>query len=273
MIIGVSSCVELLDAPHHSVFDKYLDYVTQGLRATPLMIPCLGLRDSNFDSRKKRYSQMVERLDGVLLTGSPSNVEPKHYGADNLVLDDLGNVDFSKIDRDRDATTLPLILACIEQRVPLLGICRGMQEINVALGGSLYQALPTFEQRERHRAHPTGVFEEKYNDAHSVTFREGGQLKRAAESQGIMDKVFSVNSLHRQAVEELGQGLVIEAISDDGIIEAISLPSTEGRVFGVQWHPEWNYDSNIANSIILGEFQRQCTVRFNSTSEHLAAAG
>ncbi|MET0106402.1 MAG: gamma-glutamyl-gamma-aminobutyrate hydrolase family protein [Sedimenticola sp.] len=258
MIIGVSSCVEILDAPHHSVFDKYLDYVFDGLCAMPLMIPCMGLRDQNQAQRIARYRNMVKRLDGVLLTGSPTNVEPGHYGEADISVNEQGCPDQAAIDRDRDHTTLPLIQACIEEAVPLLGICRGMQEINVALGGTLYQALPSAEQIDTHRVKITGVFQEKYIESHSVTFAENGWLSQAARELGCEERALYVNSLHRQAIKQPADGVIVEAVSDDGIIEAIRAERQGCQIFAVQWHPEWNYDTNLPNQLVRNIFKQLC---------------
>ncbi|MEJ2042310.1 MAG: gamma-glutamyl-gamma-aminobutyrate hydrolase family protein [Reinekea sp.] len=261
MIIGVSSCVEILDAPHHSVFDKYLDYIVKGLGYSPLMIPCMGRRYKDTQTRASTLREVVKRLDGVLLTGSPSNVEPKKYGEENIVLDEKGNIDFSRIDLDRDSTTLPLVLACIEEKIPLMGICRGMQEINVALGGTLYQKLPTDEQIETHRVHITGVFEEKYIDSHKVVLQEGGILAQEYSKKNKTERVLDVNSLHRQAVNKLGSGLRVEAISKDGVVEAFSLNPELGDVIAVQWHPEWYYEVNKASDLVRNTFKKMCEKR------------
>ena len=261
MIIGVSSCVEILDAPHHSVFDKYLDYVAKGLGCSPLMIPCMGRRYKDTQTRVSVLREVVKKLDGVLLTGSPSNVEPKNYGEENIVLDEKGNIDSSRIDLDRDSTTLPLVQACLEEKIPIMGICRGMQEINVALGGTLYQKLPTDEQVETHRVHVTDIFEEKYIDSHKVVLQEGGILAEEYGKDETAEIVLRVNSLHRQAVNKLGAGLRVEAISEDGVVEAFSLDPAQGNVIAVQWHPEWYYEVNKASDLVRNTFKKMCEKR------------
>ncbi|GGX57574.1 gamma-glutamyl-gamma-aminobutyrate hydrolase family protein [Saccharospirillum salsuginis] len=269
MIIGVSSCVEILDAPHHSVFDKYLDYIVKGMGYSPLMIPCMGKRYTDTHTRYQALREMIKRLDGVLLTGSPSNVEPGNYGERNEVLDQDGNVDVSRIDLDRDSTTLPIVRICMDEGIPLFGICRGMQEINVALGGTLYQHLPIEKQVETHRVHKTDVFEEKYVGVHKITIEKGGVLEKELKRFSTAENELVVNSLHRQAVKELGTGLRIEAVSEDGVIEALSLDPRLGDVIAVQWHPEWYYEENIANNMVRRVFKEMCEKRYSKRSSRV----
>jgi putative glutamine amidotransferase len=208
------------DSSFHSVQDKYVDAAVLGAGAVPVLIPAIGDR--------LEVDALLDRLDGVLVTGSPSNVDPAHYGGPPPR---PGN----EADPARDATTLPLIRRAIARGVPLLAICRGMQELNVALGGTLHQHVHELPGRRDHRSDKTRPYAGRYEPVHPIALRPGGRL------QAVMGGAASlvVNSLHAQGVDRLAPGLVVEALAEDGTIEAVSLPDGPGWLLGVQWHPEW----------------------------------
>jgi putative glutamine amidotransferase len=190
-------------------------------------------------------SQLLGALDGLLFTGSPSNIEPYHYGG--LPLDN----DFN--DPIRDATTLPLIRAAVAQGVPVLGICRGFQEMNVAFGGSLYQKVHEQPQMLDHRDIGNTADEKYCRIAHSIHFAEHGLLQQWTGKTDAM-----VNSLHHQGVQELASQLTVEATAPDGLIEAFSVTNAPSFSFAVQWHPEWRHQENPLSQAIFQAFGRAC---------------
>jgi putative glutamine amidotransferase len=182
-----------------------------------------------------------------MLTGSASNVQAILYGQEVL------NLELPQ-DAARDATTLPLIRAAIKRGIPLLAICRGFQELNVALGGTLHQAVQEVPGMMDHRDSPLDPLEKQYGPAHRVHIAPGGKLARilggAAE---IM-----VNSLHGQGVDRLAPGLVAEATADDGLVEACSVSTAPGFTLAVQWHPEWQLAANRDSMKIFKAFGQAC---------------
>jgi putative glutamine amidotransferase len=213
------------DVRHFQLYDwhaapaTYLEAVISRSGATPLILPAFGSR-IDFDA-------VLDRVDGVVCTGSRSNVHPSLYGVE--ATEAMG-----PFDPERDATTLPLIRLAIERGVPLLCICRGLQELNVALGGSLLSEVQEHEGRMDHRAPDTDLQEARFAIRHPVTVTAGGCLGRIVGAGEI-----AVNSLHRQAINHLAPSLVVDAIAEDGTIEAVSVADAPGFVLGVQWHPEF----------------------------------
>ena len=196
-----------------------------------------------------RFDGSGDLADGLLLTGSPSNVHPSHF--DEGVHDPA-----LPLDVERDAWTLPLIPIALARGVPLLAICRGTQEANVALGGSLHQAVQQVAGFKDHRADDSRPAEQQYADSHSVMVEPGGVL-----AQVLDHKTFEVNSLHGQAVNRLAQGLRVEARSPDGVIEAFSKPDAPAFNLCVQWHPEWLAQHNAVSMQLLGAFGDACRLR------------
>ena len=181
-----------------------------------------------------------------MLTGSPSNVEPFHYqGPDSAPGTDH--------DPARDATTLPLLRAAIAAGVPVLGICRGFQEMNVAFGGSLHQSVHAVAGLNDHRENKDDDLDVQYAPSHSITLTQGGVLQRLAGGTNEA----RVNSLHGQGIERLGTGLTVEAIAPDGLIEAVSVSAARAFALGVQWHPEWKHGSDALSTAIFRAFGDQ----------------
>lgn len=219
-LIGVPACVHVpKELPVHQVTEKYITGVSKGAGGMPVLVPAIG---ADLD-----MAALVERLDGLMLTGSPSNVEPHHYDGEPSEAGTLH-------DPQRDATTLPLIRAAIDAGVPILAICRGHQELNVALGGTLHQRVHEVAGRIDHRSRKDVPIIERYEPAHPVKLAANGLLRRLFGADEV-----KVNSLHAQAIDRPAARLLVEAVAPDGTVEAVSL--IDGRAFcvGVQWHPEW----------------------------------
>lgn len=221
-VIALSSCVRTLAAEglnFHVAAEPYVDAVAEAAEALPLLIPALG--------RAIDADALLDAVDGVLLTGSLSNVHPRHYGR-------IDDEPCPPTDERRDATTLPLIRAAVARDVPMLAICRGLQEVNVALGGTLFPRLHEVTGRLDHRTHAT-LPEEQFAPAHEVMLVPEGQLHRLAGAPRL-----SVNSLHGQGIDRLAPGLAVEATAADGQIEAVRIIGCDFAI-GVQWHPEWSF--------------------------------
>ena len=237
MIVGIPACAKALaDMPFHQTPARYAQAVLGGVGALPVLIPPLG----------EQMLDLLKDLDGLLVPGSPSNVHPTHYNGG-----DSETPDFH--DLERDHTTLPLIRAAIAAGIPVLAICRGIQELNVVLGGSLHQRVHTLDGRTDHRGGP-GLHETRYGPKHSISV--SGSLARIVGTDSI-----EVNSAHGQALDRLGRGLVIEAQAPDGTIEAVAMPSAPGWLLGVQWHPEWAFATNPHSIAIFTAFGDACRSR------------
>ncbi|MGH6916572.1 MAG: gamma-glutamyl-gamma-aminobutyrate hydrolase family protein [Geminicoccaceae bacterium] len=242
-LIGVPACLMVDEGfGFHRVGDKYVMAVLDGAGGLPLLIPALGPRLD--------HAALLERLDGLLVTGSRSNVEPHHYGGPPAHADSPG-------DPARDATVLPLIRAALAAAVPLLAICRGIQELNVALGGTLHQEVHALAGRLDHRSDKSVAPQERYRDAHPVTLTPGGRLQALLDGAGEI----SVNSLHGQAIDRLAPGLVVEATAADGTIEAVSVAGAPAFALAVQWHPEWRVLDNPVSRRLFAAFGAACRTR------------
>lgn len=238
-IIGVTACTKQVGLhPNHIVGDKYVRAVAVGAGGLPLVIPALGeLIDQD---------TLLANIDGLLFTGSPSNVEPHHYSGPASAAGTLH-------DTDRDATTLPLIRKAIAAGIPLLGICRGFQEINVAFGGSLHQRVQEVSGMMDHREPADEPVEVQYAARHAVHVQPGGVLA----GLGLPGEI-RVNSIHGQGVQRLAPGLRVEALAPDGLIEAFSVEGAPSFALGVQWHPEWQVRSNPNYLAIFQAFGEAC---------------
>lgn len=226
--------------PFLAVGEKYVRAVVDGAGCLPLLVPTLD--------PVLPLAQVLEGLDGLLLTGAVSNIEPHHYS-------DESSYEGNLLDPRRDATNLPLIPLAIGMGVPVLAICRGFQEVNVAFGGSLYQKVheqPGFMDHRENKDDPLDV---QYGPAHDIALVPGGLLATLAG-----DTRATVNSLHGQGVRRLGDGLVVEAQAPDGLIEAFR---HDGPAFmlAVQWHPEWKVADNPFYLAIFRAFGDACRAR------------
>jgi putative glutamine amidotransferase len=227
--------------PVHSVGDKYLDAVTAGAGALAFIVPALIDRPGAAFTDPADVDRVLDLLDGLFLTGATSNVDPSHYGAT------LSNPD-SPADAARDHVSLSLIRGAVRRGLPVLGVCRGFQEINVALGGTLHQEVHNVAGLNDHRENAADPLEAQYGPSHPITLTDNGLLRRLAGAGTVQ-----VNSLHGQGVDRLAPGLSIEATAPDGLIEAYR-GETPGFLLAVQWHPEWQFRTNPLSVEIFRTF-------------------
>jgi len=220
--------------PFHAVGEKYIRAVIEAAGAIPFLIPSLG--------EALDLDEVLDRVDGILFTGSPSNVEPHHYEGKRSAPGTLH-------DPYRDATTLPLIPKAVSHGLPVLGICRGFQEMNVAFGGTLHQRVHEVAGMMDHRDDDSQPLETQYGPAHDVRLEPGGLLYRLAGTDQVR-----VNSLHSQGVDRLGPDLAVEARAPDGLVEAFRVKNASRFAIAVQWHPEWQVMSNTFSRAIFAAF-------------------
>jgi putative glutamine amidotransferase len=250
--------------PVHSVGEKYIDAVTGGAGGLALLLPALIDRPGAAFTDPADIEQVLDLVDGIFLTGATSNVNPAAYGA---VLADPG----SPADPARDHVTLTLIRGAARRGVPLLGVCRGFQEINVALGGTLHQAVHEVPGMADHRERDEDPIPVQYGPAHAVMLTPGGLLHRL---QGGAEA--AVNSVHGQGVARLAEGLIVEAVAPDGLVEAFR-GAGPGFLIAVQWHPEWMFRENALSLALFRAFGeaarawRQAGHRNATRSDTLAA--
>ncbi len=221
--------------PVHQANDEYIIAIRDGAGALPLLIPST---DAPLD-----IAAVLGAVDGLLFTGSPSNVAPSHYGTTARP--------GTEMDERRDATTLPLLRAAIAAGKPLLAICRGFQELNVALGGSLHQHVHEIPGRLDHREPKDVPLEVEYGPAHAIAITPNGLLARLSSLAEA-----NVNSLHHQGIDRLAPGLRAEATAPDGQIEAVCLDGAKAFLLGVQWHPEWQFARDPLSRAIFAGFGR-----------------
>jgi putative glutamine amidotransferase len=243
-VVLVPACNRMLGQhPFHVAGQKYVDAVRLA-GALPLVVP---------SASREELDALLDLADGVLLTGSPSNVHPSHFG--QPVHDDT-----LPLDPARDDWTLPLIPKLVARGMPLLAICRGFQEVNVALGGTLHQAVQEVDGLADHRSRSEDPVEVQYGPAHPVHLAPEGLMARALGTLGRPADIV-VNSVHGQGVSRLAEGLNIEARAPDGLVEAFSIGGhPQGPVFqlAVQWHPEWQAASNPVSMALLRAFGLAC---------------
>ena len=224
--------------PFHMVGEKYLQAIADGADAYPVALPSLA---EGFD-----VLDILDRLDGLFLTGSPSNVEPNHYMGDP-------SEPGTWHDPERDLTALALIPAAIRVGMPLIAVCRGFQEMNVTFGGTLHQLVHELPQYHIHKENPEDPLDIQYGPSHKVEFTPGGLLQRITGKTAIM-----VNSLHSQGVDRLGGELEVEAVADDGLIEGFTVKDAPGFALAMQWHPEWRVLDNPVSTKIFRAYGDAC---------------
>jgi putative glutamine amidotransferase len=230
-IIGIPACTRTIRGHiQHATPARYGVAIMGGSGGVPVLIPPIG----------EAALALLDRLDGLLLDGSPSNVHPEIY---------QGGESETPDSHDRDATTLPLARAAIARGMPLLAICRGIQELNVALGGTLHQRVALVPGRDDHDGY--GTLEEQYAPKHDVTL--SGRLAAMIGRETIR-----TNSVHGQAIDRVAPGLVVEGVADDGTIEAVRVEGARGFAFGVQWHPEWGWSKDPASRALFAAFGEAC---------------
>lgn len=229
------------EIPSHSVSDHYIGAVTGPADAMPLLIPAMG--------EACDFAELTRRLDGLFLTGGRANIEPHHYGGAPFPQDE-------PIDPRRDATVLPLIRECIAQGVPVFAVCRGVQEINVALGGTLHYRIHHVHGKLDHRMPRIGDLESKFSLRHSISLAPDGVFVDLIGCREML-----VNSAHGQGVDRLAPGLVVEALAPDGIIEGIRVEHAEAFAVGVQWHAEFRWQEHPLSRALFEEFGRAAAAR------------
>jgi putative glutamine amidotransferase len=234
-VVGIP-CDHRMIGPHpfHAVGEKYIAAVRDGAGAIPLLIPVL--------ESPIALEEILAVVDGIFLTGSPSNVAPSNYGGpaprEGVLQDER-----------RDVTTLPLIRKVVDAGKPLFAVCRGFQEFNVAYGGTLHQHVQEVPGRFDHREDKHAALDVQYAPAHDVELTRGGLLERIAGSSTV-----KVNSLHAQGVDRLADGLAVEAVAADGTIEAFRVANAKTFALGVQWHPEWKFRENAFSTGLFEAF-------------------
>ncbi|MDP3961820.1 MAG: gamma-glutamyl-gamma-aminobutyrate hydrolase family protein [Pseudorhodobacter sp.] len=235
-VVGIIGNMNLLheNYPVHAGGTMNSEAVAQVAGCLPLIIPS----DPHFVS----VAELLDLCDGFLLTGGRPNVHPSEYGE----AETAAHGDF---DRCRDAITLPLIRACVERGQPFLGICRGFQEVNVALGGTLYPEIRDLPGRLNHRMPLDGSLADKFALRHEVRFTPGGVFARLMGAEVVM-----TNSLHGQGINRPGAGIVIDGTAPDGTPEAIYVEGAAGFTLSVQWHPEWHASADPVSRPLFTAF-------------------
>jgi len=226
--------------PHlfHQAGDKYVQALYRCSAVTPVLIPSL--------STPLKAEDILSFANGILFTGGYSNIERHQYGAPDAPAGEL-------LDPARDATSLSLVPDLIRAGLPILGVCRGLQELNVGLGGSLYHRLHEIEGRFDHQEKKGDSLEVQYGPAHTVQTRKNGILEKIVGCNEFM-----VNSLHGQGIDRIAESLTVEAQAEDGTIEAVSVTHAKAFALAVQWHPEWLAWDNPQSSRIFGAFGKSC---------------
>ena len=233
-IVVIPCCTKTFEGyTFDAVSRKYSAAVAQVAECQPLLIP--------LDAALVDIGAVLDVADGILFSGSPSNISPEHYApGEEPVLP-------NQLDQARDLVTLPLIRTAIEMKIPTFAICRGFQEMNVALGGKLHQAVHMQEGYNDHRERKEVTLEERWGPVHSLSLT--GKLKEWVGQDEIL-----VNSLHGQGVKKIGKSLVPEAFAEDGLVEAVRGPDDHPFCLGVQWHPEWNAKQNPVSVTLFRRF-------------------
>ena len=241
-MIGISCCTKqfgIFGMPNHAASDTYVRATDEVIGTVAVLLPANGPTAD--------IETLLDRLDGILLTGSRSNVHPTLY-------DGPPHAEGTPEDPNRDGITLPLIRAAIARGVPLLAICRGFQELNVALGGSLHQRLQDLADRLDHSAPMQASSRVRQAKAHAIRITPDGWLHRLAGRTET-----AVNSLHNQGINQLAPGLVVEGTAPDGLVEAVRVVSSQagpaiGYAVGVQWHPEYDWRTDALSRAIFEQF-------------------
>jgi putative glutamine amidotransferase len=251
-IVAVSTDVKQFENyTWHAAPQQYLEAALSAAGVLPVLVPSFGERLD--------LESLLASIDGVMVTGSKSNVHPSRYGGEAIEAN-------GPYDEARDATTLPLIRLAIERGVPLLAICRGIQELNVALGGTLATEIQDQEGMLDHRAPVSDDQDERFAIRQPVAIKPGSCLADIFGAGEIM-----VNSVHRQAVGRLGSRLQVEATASDGTVEAVSVIGAPSFAVGVQWHPEYWATSDDASARIFRAFGEATRRHAAGRSSRIAA--
>ncbi|QIE42186.1 gamma-glutamyl-gamma-aminobutyrate hydrolase family protein [Meridianimarinicoccus aquatilis] len=235
-IVGIISNSHLIndEYPVHAGGTMNAEAVAAVSGAIPLVIPA--------DPRLVSVEDLLDACDGFLLPGARPNVHPEEYG-------EVETEAYGTFDRERDAIALPLIRACVARGQPVFGICRGFQEVNVAMGGSLYPEIRDLPGRMNHRMPPDGTLEEKFELRQKVRFTPGGVFHRLMGTEEVI-----TNTLHGQGIKTPGARIVIDGVAEDGTPEAIHVRDAPGFTLSVQWHPEWNAENDPVSRNLFESF-------------------
>lgn len=230
----------------HMINDEYHVYgggamMVQALAEVSGVLPVIVPSDPSAD-----LESLMATFDGFLFPGGRPNVHPEEYGEEPTEA-------HGTFDRGRDRLSLSLIRACVTQGKPILGICLGFQEVNVAMGGTLYPEIRDLPGRDNHRMPPDGTLEEKFGRKHEVTVTEGGPFHRVFGAHKVI-----TNTLHGQGIKEPGPRVVIDGHAPDGTPEAIYVADAPGFTLAVQWHPEWQAASDPVSRPLFEAFGNAC---------------
>jgi putative glutamine amidotransferase len=235
-VVGIIGNMNLLNEsyPVHAGGTMNSQAVAEVAGCLPVIIPS--------DPRFVSVADLLDLCDGFLLTGGRPNVHPQEYGEEETEAHGC-------FDRSRDAITLPLVRACVERGQPFLGICRGFQEVNVAMGGTLHPEIRDLPGRMNHRMPPDGTLEEQFALRHAVRFTPGGVFHRLMGAEEVM-----TNSLHGQGINRPGPRIVVDGLAPDGTAEALHIRDAPGFTLSVQWHPEWNASDDPVSRPLFAAF-------------------
>jgi putative glutamine amidotransferase len=239
-VIGIVGNSYLIndEYPVHAVGHMNTRAISDVAQAIPMIVPT--------DPAVVTIEELMSVCDGFLFTGGRPNVHPEEYG-------EVPTAAHGDFDRDRDGIALPLIRACVANGQPILGICRGFQEVNVAMGGTLHPEIRELPGRDNHRMPPDGTLEEKFELRHEVTFSKDGPFQQLMGAQTVL-----TNTLHGQGIMVPGLRIVIDGHADDGTPEAIYVADAPGFTLSVQWHPEWNADADPVSRPLFEAFGAAC---------------
>ena len=239
-VVGVISNSHLINDEYavHAAGTMNVKALSEVSGVVPIIIPA----EPNF----LNVEELMATCDGFLFPGGRPNVHPEEYGEEPT--DAHGT-----FERNRDRITLPLIRACVSRGQPIMGVCLGFQEVNVAMGGSLYPEIRDLPGRDNHRMPPDGTLEEKFELRHEVTLTEGGPFHRVFGAQKVL-----TNTLHGQGIKVAGPRIMIDGHAPDGTPEAIYVADAPGFTLSVQWHPEWNADADPVSRPLFEAFGDAC---------------
>lgn len=255
-VVGIPVDVKLMEGnPFHVVGEKYINAVAHGAGCYPVLLPAMG-EGAQLKSLTEKYDieKIADGLSGIFLPGSASNIHPQHYGQELATPD-------QPVDHQRDATTLKLIRYALTAGIPLLAACRGFQEMNVAFGGTIHQKVHEVDGYMDHREDSSLPRMDQYRHAHTITLTEGGVLHKLYGQSAAQ-----VNSLHGQGIDRLGEGLSVEALAPDSLVEAFSVEGASNFALGVQWHPEWDFRNDRLSTEIFSAFGAAAKQRHDQLS-------
>lgn len=239
-VIGIIANAHTINDDYHvqAAGDLNLEAVCEAAGGIPMIVPA---NPDLFD-----IQELQACCAGFVFTGGRPNVHPEEYG-------EIETAAHGTFDRQRDRLVLPLIRSCVAAGQPIMGICRGFQEVNVAFGGSLYPEIRELPGRDNHRMPPDGTIEEKFALRHEITFGANGPFHKLIGAQKVM-----TNSLHGQGIKKAGDRIVVDGYAPDGTPEAIFVKDAPGFTYSVQWHPEWKAAADPVSRPLFSAFGDAC---------------